>query len=141
MTALQVKPSHTPHPARSYKRQRERVCIALGARAEVPPVPRLARMRARGPLRACVRVRVRACPRLCACAWVCVGACVRVCACARALVCMGVRDARRTSYWRFPAFRVIEGVRATGKWRVCWCWRDSFALKSMNCRKFCDIDL
>ena len=95
MTALQVKPSHTPHPARSYKRQRERVCIALGARAEVPPVPRLARMRARGPLRACVRVRVRACVRACACACVpppvcvCVGvrgclrARVRVCSCAR----------------------------------------------------------
>ena len=52
MTARQVGHSHTTHPAHSYRRQRERVCIALGARAEVPPVPVLARMRARGP-RAC----------------------------------------------------------------------------------------
>jgi len=61
MTVRQVKRSHTLHTACSYLRQRERDCIALGARAEVPPVPPLARMRARGPLRvrACVCIVVR----------------------------------------------------------------------------------
>ena len=169
MTARQVKRSHTLHPARSY---RGRVCIALGAAREVPPVRGLACARARGPLRVrgCERVRVRVrppvCVGVCACVRVHALACVR--ACVRALACVtrgGVCVACvRWRAWRvcwpiprqtilracrvrrpfsahFGAFRVIGGVCATANWRVCWCWRDSFALKSMKCRKFCGIAL
>ena len=161
MTARQVKRSRTLHPARSYSRQRGRVCIALGAAREVPPVRGLACARARGPLRVrgCERVRVRVRPWVCVC--VCACACARACwrVCVRALACVTrgrvCAACVRWRAWRvrwpiprqnhfagvpsharhFPAFRVIEGVCATGNWRVCWCWRDSFALKSMKCRK------
>lgn len=114
MNVRQVKRSHALHTARSYLRQRERDCIALGARAEVPPVPCLARMRARGPLRvrACARVRsgawrvrVRVCAlRVCVRAGVraLVRSCVCSCVCVHGRACVRARVACVTPSRQVP---------------------------------------
>lgn len=165
MTARQVKRSRTPHPARSYRllqrarlhrtwsrargaaRSGSRVCAGAGA-------PACARVRAGARACAPVGVRGRVCVCVRACARACWRVCVRALACVTRDACMGVACGARRPYGLtrqfvrlacmavrpsisayFPSFRVIEGVRATANWRVCWCWRDWFALKSMKCRK------
>ena len=122
MNARQVMRSHALHTARSYLRQRERECIALGARAEVPPVPPLARMRARGApdfagvcalARDALRVGVNVGVCVCRACVPCVCVHGRPCA---PRVCVGVRQYSASSAGRAALLPNLQAPMTPNSW-------------------------